>query len=49
MGRLTLTQRILAKNAAERKINQLRREGKPVPPDLAAKLTWNRKIKRRHL
>ena len=46
MGRLTRTQKIIARNNAEREINRLMRAGKAVPLALLAKVGWERKIVR---
>jgi len=47
MGRLTRTQKAIARNRAEQRINALARQGKEVPLDLLAKVGWKRKIARR--
>jgi hypothetical protein len=46
MGRMSNTQRIIARNNAAREINRLLRQGKEVPPWLLARAGWKRRIAR---
>jgi hypothetical protein len=46
MGKLTRTQKIIARNKAVRDIARLQREGKEVPLELLSKVKWDRKISR---
>jgi hypothetical protein len=49
MGKLTRTQKIIAKNKAEREINRLRLKGEQVPLELLSKVGWRCKIAREGL